>query len=342
MAIIKLPDGRWRVDIEPVKGKRFRKTLKTKGEALRFEAHCRANFQQLVDHQETMRDKRSLLELVQLWHDLHGVNLRDVKKTFSRLCIITEALGNPVAQTLAPGAFIKYRNARLSSGIKPKTLNTELGFLRSVYNELYALEQISYLNPLRLVKPLKLQELELSFLTHNQIEVLLHAALNKTLNPHVYAIVLICLNTGSRWSEAENLKPSSVKGGLVTFAGTKSGRVRSVPITDDLTRFLKSHWAKYGEFTPSLSSFNRVLERSGLVLPAGQASHVLRHSFASHFIHKGGNILTLQKILGHTSLAMTMRYSHLAPDHLQDALRFNPFSDIDTFSTLKLQAKKNP
>ena len=44
MAIIKLPDGRWRVDIEPVKGKRFRKTLKTKGEALRFEAHCRANF----------------------------------------------------------------------------------------------------------------------------------------------------------------------------------------------------------------------------------------------------------------------------------------------------------
>jgi hypothetical protein len=38
----------------------------------------------------------------------------------------------------------------------------------------------------------------------------------------------------------------------------------------------------------------------------------------------GGNIITLQKILGHTTLAMTMRYTHLAPDHLQDAVRLEP------------------
>lgn len=38
MAIQQLSDGRWRVDVEPVKGKRFRKTLKTKAEAMRFEA----------------------------------------------------------------------------------------------------------------------------------------------------------------------------------------------------------------------------------------------------------------------------------------------------------------
>nr|WP_244157986.1 hypothetical protein [Pseudomonas guguanensis] len=35
-------------------------------------------------------------------------------------------------------------------------------------------------------------------------------------------------------------------------------------------------------------------------------------------------MLTLQKILGHSSLAMTMRYAHLAPDHLQDAVRLGP------------------
>ncbi|WP_236715532.1 tyrosine-type recombinase/integrase, partial [Pseudomonas sp. BMS12] len=50
----------------------------------------------------------------------------------------------------------------------------------------------------------------------------------------------------------------------------------------------------------------------------------LRHTFASHFIQNGGNILTLQKILGHSSLAMTMRYAHLAPDHLADAVRLAP------------------
>ncbi|MDT4890927.1 hypothetical protein FQZ97_1279350 [compost metagenome] len=44
----------------------------------------------------------------------------------------------------------------------------------------------------------------------------------------------------------------------------------------------------------------------------------------------GGNILTLQKILGHTSLAMTMRYAHLSPDHLQDAVKLGPLRRLST------------
>ena len=53
--------------------------------------------------------------------------------------------------------------------------------------------------------------------------------------------------------------------------------------------------------------------------------HILRHSFASHFIMAGGNILSLQKILGHASIEMTLVYAHLAPDFLEgelDRLRF--------------------
>jgi site-specific recombinase XerD len=56
---------------------------------------------------------------------------------------------------------------------------------------------------------------------------------------------------------------------------------------------------------------------------------VLRHAFTSHFVQKGcGNIVTLQRILGHSSLLMTMRYLHLAPDHLADAFSFNPLSIV--------------
>ena len=47
--------------------------------------------------------------------------------------------------------------------------------------------------------------------------------------------------------------------------------------------------------------------------------HDLRHTFASHFMMNGGNIYDLQKILGHTSLEMTQRYAHLAPEHLIQA-----------------------
>ncbi|MFQ1084927.1 tyrosine-type recombinase/integrase [Bordetella trematum] len=73
-----------------------------------------------------------------------------------------------------------------------------------------------------------------------------------------------------------------------------------------------------------MPAFRVALARAKIILPAGQMTHVLRHTFASHFMMNGGNILTLQRILGHSTLTMTMRYAHLAPDHLQEARRLNP------------------
>ncbi|WP_252866705.1 tyrosine-type recombinase/integrase, partial [Shigella boydii] len=52
-------------------------------------------------------------------------------------------------------------------------------------------------------------------------------------------------------------------------------------------------------------------------------SLVSRIPGAVHMMN-GGNILTLQKILGHAKIQTTMIYAHLAPDYLQDAVRFNP------------------
>jgi site-specific recombinase XerD len=43
---------------------------------------------------------------------------------------------------------------------------------------------------------------------------------------------------------------------------------------------------------------------------------------APFFIQNGDNLVLLQRSMGRSRLAMTMRYAHLAPDHLQDALRF--------------------
>ncbi|MCY1507064.1 Tyrosine recombinase XerC [compost metagenome] len=102
-----------------------------------------------------------------------------------------------------------------------------------------------------------------------------------------------------------------------------------MPIDPALEILIKEHWKRHGPFTGAISSFRRALVRSGVQLPKGQASHALRHTFASHFIQKGGNILTLQKILGHSSLAMTMRYAHLAPEHLAEAVRLSPLAGLD-------------
>ncbi|PAV02406.1 hypothetical protein CBG25_11100 [Arsenophonus sp. ENCA] len=61
-----------------------------------------------------------------------------------------------------------------------------------------------------------------------------------------------------------------------------------------------------------------------MVICNGQATHVLRHTFASHFIMNGGNIIALQQILGHANIQQTMAYAHLAPNYLEFAISFNP------------------
>jgi site-specific recombinase XerD len=58
------------------------------------------------------------------------------------------------------------------------------------------------------------------------------------------------------------------------------------------------------------------------------AAHVLRHTFASHSMMNGANILTLRKVLGHSDIKMIMRYSHLSPDFLEEAIQLKPLSNI--------------
>jgi len=80
------------------------------------------------------------------------------------------------------------------------------------------------------------------------------------------------------------------------------------------------------DFKNGYRTLQRRVKNLSFTLPDGQMSHVLRHTFASHFIQNGGNILVLQKILGHGSLLMTIRYAHLAPEHLDEAVKFNPIN----------------
>lgn len=61
----------------------------------------------------------------------------------------------------------------------------------------------------------------------------------------------------------------------------------------------------------------------------GQKTHVLRHTLASHFMKNGGNILVLQRILGHANTRETMRYAHFSPDHLDEAVTLNSLGNVN-------------
>lgn len=324
-------NGRWLVDIEPVKDKRFRKTFDTKADCKRYEAVILSKFSNNDEWVNPNSDKRSLVDIVDLWYQLHGHTLKDGYRRFHALIRLSNCLGNPIASRLTPAIFLLYRKQRTNLGLKPKTLNNELTYIRAVFNELIALQQLNYVNPLEKVRSLKVPERELTWLNKDEISELL-AAVNERAphnhNPHLHLLIEICLSTGARWSEAEGLNPSLVKNNQVTFADTKNGKARTVPISEDLANRLHKHWNEFGPFTSAMGAFRRTLDKTGIVLPEGQATHVLRHSFASHFVMNGGNIVTLQRILGHSSVKTTMRYAHLCPDFLNDAIKYNPMSGV--------------
>lgn len=320
----------WLVDIRPDgrAGKRIRKKFNSKAEALRFEISIQQKANEGKDWNPNSADKRPLSELIDIWFNSHGRTLRDSTRLYNSLKRMNVALGQPIAQKLTPQQFLAYRTKRLDQGISPKTLNNEYGYISAVYNELERTEIIDYLNPLRKIKPIKIQERELSYLSKEQIKSLLSHIENTCENPHVLLISKICLSTGARWGEAENLESKHIKNNRITYTDTKSGKNRTIPITQELYNEIKAHGTGKLFTSRSSASFWRALQSSDINLPKGQATHVLRHTYASHFIMNGGNILTLQKILGHSSVTITMRYAHLSPDHLADAVTFNPLSNI--------------
>ncbi|UTW10406.1 hypothetical protein KDW95_13985 [Marinobacterium rhizophilum] len=105
MGIKKTATGRWRVDCGPIKGRRFRKKFDTKAEAKRFEAVVRLKMARNNDWSPSAKDRRRLLELIELWYDLHGHSLRDGARRRRMLDRLANRLRNPVGDTLIQGSM---------------------------------------------------------------------------------------------------------------------------------------------------------------------------------------------------------------------------------------------
>lgn len=237
MAIKRTPEG-WHVDIRPSgrKGKRFRKTFSTKAEALAWEAWLRERVRVAPEWAPAQKDRRRVSDLVETWFQLHGVNLRNGPAAKAKMLHALGTMGNPLVLDFNADVFSAYRAARLASGVSPSTLNREQAYLRAVFNELERLGKWAGGNPLARVRAFKIVERELSFLTLEQIGVLLgHLAGDALL------VSQVSLATGARWSEAESLRPSQLRGGMVHFSETKSGRNRSVPVSEALEAAIKAH-----------------------------------------------------------------------------------------------------
>ena len=211
--------------------------------------------------------------------------------------------------------------------ITHRTVNLEFEYFRAMFNELRRLDEWTAPNPLENVREFKISESEMAYLTIEEIKTLLSECENSR-SKDLATIVKICLATGARWSEAEGLKGNQIRAGQIIFVKTKGKKNRAVPITDKLQAELPLCRKAQSLFKPCYTAFRKAMQRAGIETPSGQLTHVLRHTFASHFMMNGGNILVLQRILGHTDIKVTMRYSHFSPEHLIDAAYLNPLTKI--------------
>ena len=152
-------------------------------------------------------------------------------------------MGIPVADRFTFGAFATYRTSRLAAGITPNSVNREHAYLRAAFNKLRRLGICKKPNRLAGLRQFKIEEKEREYLTLEQISDLLeHLAVGS--NRCTVMIAKVCLATGARWSEAENLELRHVRNAQIQFVGTKSRCIRTVPIEKQFEKDLKAHHDK--------------------------------------------------------------------------------------------------
>ena len=238
-----------------------------------------------------------------------------------------------------------YVAQRKGSAAKPGTINRELSCLKNMLRKAVDWEYIDS-NPAWGVRQQREEIQEFEFLRETEIADLIDAC-----PQHLAPIVKIALNTGMRRGEILGLTWDCVgfdKGekGIITVRNTKNHENRHIPMNEVARSTLRRHPKRIVNgsacpfvFSNSLGDAVRSV-RNGFdaaVKRAGIGRHIrfhdLRHTFASHLVMKGVDIRTVANLMGHKDIRVTMRYSHLAPDHLQAAV--DVLTSTERFESLK-------
>ncbi|MBL9005047.1 MAG: tyrosine-type recombinase/integrase [Myxococcales bacterium] len=266
----------------------------------------------------------------------------------SALKRILPMLGGRLAGAVTPGDVRRLRD-QLGTRFKPNTVMSTLRPLSTAYSWAKREGIVDCANPcVGVERPAR--ESLLEFLDKDEIQKLLTALERKARASSafrdwlLYVTVAMTLRTGLRKGEVFGLRWQDLD--LTTRRldiarsyrlKPKSGHVRHLRLPSALAPLFlewKTMCPKTDEglVFPVMGRWRlrmgRKIDMLGLpealaeigVRPFKRAWHALRHTFASHFVMSGGSILTLQKILGHADIKMTLIYAHLAPDFLGEEM----------------------
>jgi integrase len=158
-------------------------------------------------------------------------------------------------------------------------------------------------------------------------------------HPERWAAIQLALMTGMRRSEQWALRWAEVNRStrLITLKETKNGSLRFIPLNDAALSALDvlHHHTKATGFVCPRQHYRVWFEKA--LVDAGIKDftwHCLRHTTASRATMMGVELTAVGRLLGHRTLQTTLRYSHLAPEHMADAVtKLGAFGSIKTVST---------
>ena len=237
-------------------------------------------------------------------------------------------LGSKRLVEIAPFDLERYRRQRKQAGVSDVTINRELAFLRHLYTMAITWGKASE-NPVKKIQFARENNGRIRMLSLGEEGQLLAYC-----RPQLKPLVVAALHTGFRSSELLSLTWEDVdfRRQIITVqaAYAKNGESRSVPMNTVLTTTLKvvrMGTAATGpvfcnrQGTPYRSfrtAFERAVRKAGL---EDFTFHDLRHTFASRLVMAGVDLPTVQSLMGHKDISMTLRYTHLSSDHKQRAVR---------------------
>jgi integrase len=225
--------------------------------------------------------------------------------------------------------------------VSPTTANKELARLKHLLGRAVTWGYLKA-SPARAIKKAKEAPGRVRYLSPEEYEKLLNGAevTVKANNGRIWTVrqapnsalrlyILAALHTGARRSELVRLRWADVdmRARTITFRHTKNGYARSVPMTDTLRETFAALPRPLSPEAPVLPEREpKVISRGFARLVADLEMpnlrfHDLRHHAGSMLTMAGVPQRSIMEILGHRDPRMTMRYQHLSPGHLRDAIR---------------------
>lgn len=344
-------NGNWHIDFRTPHGRRRRKKIGTSKElaknVLRKIKVEMAEGKFLdVEKQERIKFK----DFAQEYLDVHSKQHKKswVTDTF-RIKYLSEFFKEKFLYEINAKDIERFKMERLNKTvgetgktISPSTVNRELGILRGMFNKAVAWGKLKA-NPMKAVQFLREPPGRLRFLETEEIGALL-----SNCSPHLRPIVVLALFTGMRRGEILGLKwrDFDFKRRIITLLDTKNGQKREVPMSEAVNNAIlqiKEHPKSPYVFCDGLGnhrqdirqSFSTALKKSGIT---NFHFHDLRHTFASQLVMSGVDLNTVRELLGHKDIAMTLRYSHLAPRHKQHAVDILS-EKMDSFWTVEQKSE---